>query len=52
MLTEEQEKDVKHIKRYSPEYFGLVSKHGNEIAKYLAIEGDVTVVVDGRAYSF
>lgn len=51
-LTEKQAKAVKQIKRYSSEYFDLVSKHGKGIAKYLAIEGEVTVVIAGQAYSF
>lgn len=51
-LTEKQEKEAKRVKRYSPEYFELITKHGKDVAKYLAIEGDVTVVLAGQAYSF
>ncbi|MFV1965954.1 MAG: VIT domain-containing protein [Pirellulaceae bacterium] len=49
-LTDEQEKAAEHVKRYSAEYFQLVSRFGNPTAKYLAMEGDITVVLDGRAY--
>lgn len=51
-LTEELEKNVKKIERYSKEYFDLIVKHGKDAAKYLAIEGEVTVVLGGQAYSF
>jgi len=52
VLTEAQEKKVIKIKRYSKEYFALILKHGKDAAKYLALEGDVTVVLGGQAYSF
>ena len=51
-LTEEQKKQVVKLKRFSPEYFDLFRRHGSEVAKYLAIEGQVTVVLDGQAYAF
>lgn len=51
-ITPEQEKKIKEIKRYSKEYFDLVAKHGRDSAKYLAVEGKVTVVLGGQAYSF
>jgi Ca-activated chloride channel family protein len=51
-LTAEQEKNVQKIERYSKEYFDLVAKYGKDAAKYLAIEGEVTLVLDGQAYSF
>ena len=51
-LTEQQEKNVVRVKRYSKEYFDLIVKHGKEVAKYLAIEGEVVVVLDGQAYAF
>jgi Ca-activated chloride channel family protein len=51
-LSDEQEKKVQKVERYSKEFFDLVSKHGKDVAKYLAIEGDVTVVLGGQAYSF
>ena len=51
-LTEEQEKKVIEIERYSKEYFDLAAKYGKSAAKYFAQEGKVTVVLDGQAYSF
>lgn len=51
-LTDEQEKKVQKIERFSNEYFDLVTRHGKDVAKYLAIEGEVTIVLDGQAYSF
>ena len=51
-LTEEQGKSVVNLVRYSPEYFDLITQHGFEIAKYLAMEGDVTVVLGEQAYAF
>ena len=51
-LTQEQEKNVVKLVRFSPEFFDLISQHGQEVAKYLAIEGEVTVVLSGQAYSF
>jgi Ca-activated chloride channel family protein len=51
-LTEEQEKHVRNIERYSPEYFELANRHGKDAARYMAIEGPVTVVLDGQAYAF
>jgi Ca-activated chloride channel family protein len=51
-LTEEQSKAVQKIERYSKEYFALLDKHGKDAAKYLAIEGEVTLVLDGQAYEF
>ncbi len=51
-LSEQQEKNVIQLTRYSTEYFDLIAQYGSEAAKYLAIEGDVTVVLNGQAYSF
>ncbi|MBP90483.1 MAG: hypothetical protein CMJ64_27880 [Planctomycetaceae bacterium] len=51
-LTQKQEQEAKQVERYSKEYFDLISRHGKGIAKYLAIEGKVTLVVDGKAYTF
>ena len=51
-ITDEQQKKVIELKRYSKEYFDLIAKHGKDAAKYLAIEGKVVVVFGGQAYSF
>ena len=50
-LTEEQERNVRRIKRFSDEYFELSRQQGGDAAKVLAMEGDVTVVLDGQAYA-
>lgn len=49
-----QKKPTEPIKivRYSKEYFDLVTKHGKDIAKYLAIEGEVMLEIDGQVYAF
>ena len=52
VLTEEQEKTTIKVERYSSQYFDLIGRYGQEIAQYLAIEGDVTLVLDGQAYAF
>ena len=51
-LTEKQLKNVKKLKRFSQEYFDLSVKLGKDAAKYLAIEGDVVVVLGDTAYEF
>jgi Ca-activated chloride channel family protein len=51
-LTEDQEKKAKKIKRFSDEYFELVDRHGKQVAKYLAFDEPVTLVLDGQVYSF
>ena len=51
-LTEEQEKKAKKIKRFSDEYFELVDRHGKQVAKYLAFDEPVTLVIDGQVYEF
>ena len=52
ITTAKQEKNAIVVKRYSKEYFDLVTKHGKDVAKYLALEGKVTLVLDGKTYSF
>jgi Ca-activated chloride channel family protein len=51
-VTTEIAKNVRQIERYSKEYFDLIDKHGKDAAKYLAIEGQVTVLLDGQVYAF
>ena len=51
-LTAALEKEAVTVERYSKAYFDLITKHGREMAKYLAIEGKVVVVIDDQAYSF
>ena len=49
-VTEAMEKKAKKIERFSAEYFQLAEKHGDAIAKYLAIDEPVMVELDGVAY--
>ena len=50
--TEDRKKNARKITRYSDEYFELVTRYGKHVAKYLALEGHVIVVLDGQAYEF
>jgi len=52
VLTEAQEKKVQRIRRFGQEYFDLLRRHGQSAGKYFAMEGDVTLVLDGQAYAF
>lgn len=52
VLTETQLKNVHEIERFSKEYFELYDRFGEGVAKYLAIEGNVIVVLDDKAYQF
>jgi Ca-activated chloride channel family protein len=51
-VNDKNEKQAKTIKRFSDEYFELVDKHGKDVAKYLAFDEPVTVVLDGQVYEF
>jgi len=51
-ITPEQEKAAQQVKRFSDEYFDLVKKHGQQAAKYLAIEGQVVVQLGDQTYAF
>ena len=50
--TEDRKKNARKITRYSDEYFELVTRYGKHVAKYLALEGHVIVVLNGQAYEF
>ncbi len=49
-LTDALLTKAKKIKRFSPEYFALIDQHGSEVAKYLAVDEPVVIVVDSQAY--
>ena len=51
-IDEKLEKKAKKIKCFSDEYFQLVDKHGKDVAKYLAFDEPVTLVLDGQVYEF
>ncbi|MFP6618479.1 MAG: VWA domain-containing protein, partial [Pirellulaceae bacterium] len=50
--TEKLSKNTRKIKRYSDEYFQLITRYGRDVAKYLALEGHVIVILEGEAYEF
>jgi len=50
--TDEQLKNQKKIERFSKEYFDLAAKHGKDVAKYLAIEGKVSLRLGDEVYQF
>ncbi len=49
-ITEKQKKEMIEVKRYSDEYFRLARDLGTDASYYLALEGTVTVVLQGQAY--
>ena len=49
-MTGEQEKKAVKLERYSQKYFDLAG-HSQHVARYLALDSAVTVVVDGQAYT-
>lgn len=51
-LTEPQLERARRVERFSAEYFDLQTRFGKEVAKYLAIEQEVVVVLDDQAYQF
>jgi Ca-activated chloride channel family protein len=51
-ITDEQQKAAKKIERFGPEYFTLLRQLSRDAQRYLAIDGEVTVVIDGQAYSY
>ena len=40
------------VERFGDQYFELIREHGPKLAKCLAIDEPITVVLDGQAYSF
>lgn len=50
--TEKLSKNTHKVKRYSDEYFQLITRYGRDAAKYLALEGHVIVILGGEAYEF
>jgi hypothetical protein len=51
-LTDDQLRRVQQIERYSDAYFALLEQHGKNVAKYLALEGQVVVLLGNQAYEF
>ncbi len=52
VVTDAQLTNVQKLTRYSAEYFELAKKFGRDAARYLAIEGNVLVVLGDTAYEF
>jgi Ca-activated chloride channel homolog len=52
VLTNEQLQNVKQIERYGDEYFALSKQYGKEVAKYLALDGKVVILLGNQAYEF
>jgi hypothetical protein len=48
--SEKQENEPQKVARFSSEYFDLVDKNGRDVAKYLAMDEPVLVVIDGKSY--
>ncbi len=51
-VTDDEAAQATTIERFSDEYFALVAKYGKHAAAYLAIEGPVTVKLDGKVYAW
>jgi Ca-activated chloride channel homolog len=51
-VSDEDEKSVRKIERYSREYFELVERHGKHVAQYLALDEPVVIKLDGTTYSW
>ena len=49
-LSEEQEKNTQKVKRFTQDYFDLLTKHGKDAAKYLTLEGNVVFELGGQSY--
>jgi hypothetical protein len=51
-VSSEQSQAAKPIERYSREYFDLVSRHGKDVAKYLAIDDPVVIKLGETVYTW
>jgi Ca-activated chloride channel homolog len=49
-VTPDLEKNIVKVKRFSPDYFQLIDKHGTDVVKYLSIDEPLTLELDGQAY--
>ena len=52
VLTEKQIASMQKIESFSDAYFKLVNQPGHSVAKYLAVDQPLVVVLNGTAYSF
>jgi Ca-activated chloride channel family protein len=51
-VTDTQAARARRIERYSDDYFDLIERHGREVARYLALEEEVTIRLDDVVYAF
>ncbi len=51
-LTKEQQNNTQKIKRFSPAYFDLVTRYGQHVGQYLAIDEPVVVELGGEVYEW
>ncbi len=49
-VTAEQEKSATKLKRFSPDFFALIDKHGRDVARFFASDDPVTVEIAGTVY--
>jgi hypothetical protein len=49
-VTADGEKNPIRIKAFSDAYFALAARENGRFAKYLALDGPVLVVVEGKTY--
>ncbi len=50
VVTEEQEKNAKHVAQFSDEYFELANRHGKALSQYLVFDEPVLIALDGESY--
>jgi len=51
-VSDDDEKNVQQIERYSRAYFDLVERHGRHVAQYLALDEPVVIKLDGQTYAW
>jgi Ca-activated chloride channel family protein len=49
-LTDKQQKNARHVKQFSKEYFDLANRYGRTMSQYLAMDEPVMLNMDGQAY--
>ena len=51
-VTDDDEKHVQKVERYSREYFDLIERHGKHVAQYLALDDPIVIKLDGTTYEW
>ena len=49
-VTEKEEKNAEKIERFSQEYFGLIDRHGKQVAKYFVLDEPVVCKLGKQTY--